>query len=131
MASDSESETSNKKPLKKKKSNRQKHTLNFLCVCTSQKVLKCVLSWASNSVIKSICNAAYNLERGPIELPNKIKALFAKHRKQISILSNKSLSISQKRKFLLSGGLLPLVPVLLKTITSSIGDSFIIGKHER
>ena len=98
-----------------------KSAVKLLAVCKDPEVRSKILSRAPNKLVKCICNAALNVERGDIILTPAQKKAFAKHRVQIAKLTNLKYSIPAKRKILLQkGGLFPLIPLLLSA-ASAIG----------
>jgi len=91
-----------------------KSAVKLLAVCKDPEVRSKILSRAPDKLVKCICNAALNVERGDIKLTPAQKKAFSKHRVQIAKLTNLKYSIPAKRKILLQkGGLFPLIPLLL------------------
>ena len=104
-----------------------KHSLKFLSKCKDPVVQKVVLKRASDQLLKQICNAALNAERGEVAFsPTEIKKL-RKFRRQISQLTNKNKSLPSKRKLLIQKGggfAAVLLPLILSGVLSSLGSAF-------
>ena len=101
-----------------------KRAVKLLAVCKDPEVRSKILSRAPDQLVKTICNAVLNLERGDIALSKAQKKSFAKHRAQIAKLTSPSFSVPTKRKILLQkGGFFPLIPLLLSTVLPSIGSA--------
>ena len=103
-----------------KKSNTTKRAIKFLAVCKDRSVTKKILERAPDCVLKTICNAALNAEKGDIKIPKRERQLFAKHRGSIAKLSSKKLSLASKRRIIQSGGFFPV----LIAIFSLLMDNF-------
>ena len=58
---------------------------------------KTILTYSPDLLIKTICNAVLNVERGEVVLTKKQKCILGKHRSQISKLSWRKISIPKKR----------------------------------
>ena len=101
-----------------------RHQLYSLQHATSALVIKALLKASSDSVIKSICNIAVNIQKGDVEISRKEKALFRKHRHIIQKLFDEWISIKRKRQILVrahhSGENL-LIPILLNCAYKSFG----------
>lgn len=106
------------------KSVQCKRIVKFLASCPHESVYKPVLKTAPDSVIKTICNAAYNVAHGDVHLTPAQKKLFAKHRKEIACLTSTKCSLQRKRKLLVNqkGGLFWLAP-LIGTAISALGSA--------
>jgi hypothetical protein len=107
------------------KNNRNTHvkrTVKYLSVCGSPRAVRECIKAAPDGVVKCICNAAYNVERGDVVLSPKHKALFSKHRKLIAKLTSRTHSLQAKRKVLQSqkGGF--IIPLLIGTALSALGN---------
>ena len=106
-----------------------KRTIKFLSICTRPEIQKKILQASPDSVIKAICNAAFNLQHNPeIHLSAKQKALFRKYNAHITSLTNPQISVQNKRKLLQTGGN-PLLFTVLRPILASalslLGSAFI------
>jgi hypothetical protein len=99
-----------------------KRTVKYLTVCNSPRAVRECVRASPDSVVKCICNAAYNVERGDVVLSPKQRALFSKHRKLIANLTSRTGSIQAKRKVLQSqkGGF--LIPALIGAAVSALGN---------
>ena len=115
--------------FKSQSPNTLKRYVEFLAVCKDPVACKAVLQRSPDTVIKCICNAALNAQQGDIQLTKKqIKAL-SKHRKKISILTNKNRDLKSKRKVLVQKGGAAFLPVLLGTILASLGSAIFSRKE--
>ena len=106
-----------------------KRTLKFLSICRNPYIQKRIIKSAPDSIIKGICNAAFNIQQNPdIKLSKKEKSLFRKYKLKIGKLTHPRIPISKKRKIIQTGGgpfLIALVPALLSTALSTLGSAFI------
>ena len=102
-----------------------KRIVKFLSICSDPKTFRLVVREAPESVIKTVCNAAFNAERGDVRLTNAEKALFRKNRQQIALLTSPRPTIAAKRKLLgratQSGGA-SFIPALLSAVLGSLGS---------
>ena len=106
-----------------------KNTIKFLTICKEISIKKQILQKSSNLVIKSICNAALNAASGDIGLNKTQIHLFQSHKKSFEILLAKSISISNKKSYLIQNknNVLHLLSPLLSVVLDSIGTQFIIS----
>ena len=104
-------------------------TIKYLSVCPDSSTIKQVIQISNNLVIKSICNAALNAASGDIGLNNSQIKLFQKHKKSFTHLLSTSISIANKKKYILSNSnkVLQLLPTLLSVVLDSIGTQFVIS----
>ena len=99
-----------------------KRAFKFLAVCRDPSVRRAILAHSPDALIKAICNAALNVERGEVVLTKKQKAALGKYRTQISKLTTRDFPIPKKRKILnQKGGVFPIIPILLSTALSTLG----------
>ena len=106
-----------------------KRAFKFLSDCQDPRVRSTILARAPDKLIKTICNAVLNVERGDIVLSKKQKQLFKKNRKHIAKLTSRDYSLGQKRNFLKQkGGAFPLIPILLSTALSTLGSALFGGQ---
>ena len=112
-----------------------KRTIKFLAINKDPNVLKRILRSAPDIIIKSICNAAYNLAQGDVHLSPKEKQNLAKYRAIIRKLIRKNDAVSKKRRILNQKGgflpLAPLVPLLLQTALATIPAIFSIFSNKK
>ena len=115
-------------------STRTKRTIKFLAISSDSKIIRPIIKGlpGSNSLIKSICNAALNAARGEISLTDSEKSAFQKHRDDIDYLAKRQKLVSVKN-FLLANKnqVILLIPVLLSSVLRSIGTSFIVEQVPR
>ena len=78
---------------------------------------------APDDVIKTICNAAYNLTHGSVNLKPKQKTFFKKYTVPISKLVDKGPTIQQKRRTLVQKGGGFFLPMLLSAVLSTLGSA--------
>lgn len=100
-----------------------KRYLKFLAVCNNPKTASVVLRNSPDTVIKRICDAALNAANGPIPIPDHTKQQFQSKRALFNELIDPHVPIVRKRRHLSSqkGGALPLIPILLSTVLSTLG----------
>ncbi len=103
-----------------------KHTLKFLSFCQDPQIQREVLSRAPPEVIKALCNAALNVQRGEVTLSAEQKRILGRHRLLISKLVELKLPLERKRKLLVQRGggpiLAAIIPILLSSVFSSLGS---------
>ena len=110
------------------KSSVMKRAYKLLAVCKDPRVRSAILQRAPETLVKTICNAVLNVERGDIALNKRQKQAFKKHRKAISKLNSRRYSLGQKRKFLnQKGGAFPIIPILLSTALTALGSALFGG----
>ena len=109
---------------------QSKRSIKFIAVCPFHNIITLIIRKSHITVVKSICNAALNAAEGDIGLSSSEKSIFHQHQPTFRFLTDRSVSLSRKREFLLrnrnhilSSGLLSL---LLSTVLKSIGTSFIV-----
>ena len=107
-----------------RKPTASKRAIQLLSICKDRCVNRKILERAPDSVIKNVCNAALNAERGDVKLTPSQKKLFAKHRGLISKLTNKKLSLATKRRIIQKGGIWPiLIPAILSAVIGALGSA--------
>lgn len=89
------------------------NTVKYIGVCNDPAAYHSVIRASPNSVVKTICNAALNVERGDIQLSPIQKKLFRNHRKEIAKLTNRRVNISTKRRLLEQRGGAFFIPALI------------------
>jgi len=106
-----------------RKPDLSRRIFKLLAVCKDPNIYNVLLKRAPEKVIKLICNAAVNASRGEVHLTPAQKKLFAKHRHLFQQLTTRQVSIESKRKLLNQrGNGLPLIPILLSAVLSSLGS---------
>ena len=75
-----------------------------------------LLKAAPEEVIKSICNAAYNVTNGCVKLNKHQKALFRRYKQPITYIVQPNKSIIKKRRVLVQRGGGFFIPLLLSTV---------------
>lgn len=70
------------------------------------------------SLVKCICEICLNLIRGNVNTSNSQKQQLAKYKRIIRRLAQKSNNTSSKRKLLMSGKGIPLIPILFSVVSS-------------
>ena len=104
------------------KSKVVKRADKLLSECKDPPVRSAILNAAPDKLVKTICNAVLNVERGKISLNKRQKQVFKKHRKAIPKLTSRSYSLGEKRKFLKqTGGAFPIIPILLSRALNALG----------
>ena len=110
------------------KSKVVKRAYKLLAECKDPRVRSAILQRAPEKLVKTICNAVLNIERGDIALNKRQKQAFKKHRKAISKLTSRRYSLGQKRKILnQKGGAFPIIPILLSTALTALGSALFGG----
>ena len=90
---------------------------------------KLILEKADSKLIQAICESAYNILEGNIQLDAKSKQALLKYKNLLRKLVQKS-SLKQKKKLLVqSGGALPaILPLVLSSLASAVG-SYLASKQ--
>lgn len=100
-----------------KKNQVIKRYIKLLATNPDPVLTQSLLRAAPDEVIKTICNAAYNLTNGgAVKLSNAQKRFFRKYKTPITKLVQPEPSIKQKRRVLEQSGGGLFVPLLLSTI---------------
>jgi hypothetical protein len=108
--------------------NARKRTVKYLAVCRDPKALSAVVRSAPDTVIKTICDAALNVQRGGrVSLTGAQQALFRKHDKQVSKLVSKKASLKQKRRLLSQRGGAFWIPALIGAALGGLGSTLFGG----
>jgi hypothetical protein len=109
-----------------------KRTVKYLAVCTNPQAYQAVVHAAPDGVIKVICDAAYNVEQGPIYLTPAQKSLFRAHRQSIASLTSSRVGIKAKRKTIASqkGGF-PFIPLLIGSALGALGSRLFGGTQQQ
>ena len=97
----------------------------FLSFCQDRQIHKDILSRAPPNVIKGICNAAINCQRGEVKLSAKQKRILDKHRNLIQNLVNKGVPLERKRRVLVQhGGTIAaaIIPIILSPVLGALGS---------
>ena len=101
----------------------RKRTVKYLSVCQDPAIYKSIVKNSPDSVIKSICDAALNVQRGDrISLSKKQKTLFRRHSAEIDKLASKNIALSRKRKVLTQRGGAFFIPALIGAAISGLGS---------
>ena len=106
----------------------QLNTIKYLSVCRDPAAYRAVLKTAPDSVIKTICDAALNVQRGgQVKLSVQEKKLFGRHRKAIESLVSKTAPIAKKRKVLSQRGGAFFIPALIGAALGGLGMTLFGG----
>ena len=111
---------------KRGKKSTLKRAVKFLATCRDPVIFSTVLRRAPEGLLKQICNAALNAERGDVQFTSGQKKILRRHRKFIAGLTSKNIKLSAKRRFVLQrgGGIAAIIlPLILSGVLSSIGSS--------
>ena len=100
----------------KKKNTFIKSYIQLLADNPDPKLTQLLLKTAPDDVIKTICNAAYNLTNGSVPLSKSRKTFFRKYKLPITILVQPNRDIRQKKRVLVQKGGGYFVPLLLSTV---------------
>ena len=99
-----------------------KRAFKLLAVCRDPRVRKSIITHSPDALIKTICNAALNVERGEIVLTKKQKEALRKYKSQINKLTSRTIPVAKKRKILnQKGGAFPIIPLILSAALSALG----------
>ena len=110
------------------KSKIVKTAYKLLAECKDLRVRSDILNGAPDKLVKTICNAVLNVERGDIALNKREKQAFKKHRKAISKVTSRRYSLGKKTMFLKQkGGEFPIIPILLSTALTALGSALFGG----
>ena len=102
---------------------KTKHTIKYLASSRNCGINRRILKASPIEDTKANSNAGQNIDVREAPLSRTQKRLFAKFRKQISLLIRKRSSVDSKRRYLIqSGGAIlgTLIPTLVKTALSSL-----------
>lgn len=103
--------------------NESKRTVKYLGVCRNPHAYCTVVKSAPDSVIKTICNAALNVQRGGrINLNKTQRSLFSHHRREIAKLVSRETPISAKRKIISQRGGFAWIPALIGAAVGGLGS---------
>ncbi len=108
--------------MKRNGVNQVKRYIKLLATLTDPKQQSIIIKRSPDSVIKTICNAALNAQKGDIKISPQVKKKFAARRKLFNQLVSKKISIQKKRKYLNQRGGFAILPLLLSTVLSSVGS---------
>jgi len=115
------------------------HTIHYLSVCKDPDLVKHIIRASPDSVVKTICNAALNVERGDVGLTEADKRRLRRHRKGIALLTSRKVSLKRKRQALTAGGrqrggFLPLlaaaIPAILGAVLGSVPEFIRLARGE-
>ena len=111
----------------RKELKKVKHIIKFLSHSPANKITKAILGDSPDGVIRAIANAALNLQQNPgVKLDSATRNLFSTYSQSFSILTDRKISIENKRKHLTQkGGALPFLGPLLGSALLSICSGFI------
>jgi hypothetical protein len=103
------------------------NTVKYIGVCCEPSAYRSVVRAAPDSVVKTICNAALNVERGAIKLSPSQKALFRQHRQQIAKLTSRRVGLPSKRRVLEQRGGAFWIPALIGAALGGLGSTLFGG----
>ena len=106
------------------------HTVRYIGVCNSPSAYRNVVRAAPDSVLKTICNAALNVERGGIKLTPARKTLFRQHRQQIAKLTSRRVGLAANRRILEQRGGAFWIPALIGAAISGLGSALFDGNKQ-
>jgi hypothetical protein len=105
-------------------------TVKYIGVCKEPCAYRSVVRAAPDSVLKTICNAALNVERGGIKLSPAQKTLFRQHRQQIANLTSHRVGLPSKRRILEQRGGAFWIPALIGAAISGLGSALFGGNKQ-
>ena len=103
-----------------------RRAIKFLSSCKDPLVQATVIKRAPDPLLKHICNAALNAERGDVRFSAAQKRELRKYRQAIARLTNKKIALPSKRRALVQkgGGIAAaILPIILSGVLSSLGNS--------
>lgn len=128
VANGSKRKTVKSAPLKLPPNKIRKYKVKNLSVCYEPKEYNAAIKAAPDNVIKTICNAALNVQKNKrVHLSPAHRALFKRHSSAIERLVSKSVALSKKRKILQQRGGAFWIPALIGAAISTIGSSLFGG----
>lgn len=107
-----------------------KRTVKYLSICKDPTTYRHVVRNSSDPVIKTICNAALNVERGDIHLSKAEKKLFRANRLKIAKLTSRKVGLPAKRRILEQRGSGFFIPALISAAVSALAGSLFGGKKD-
>jgi len=118
---------------KSKSSSDIKRHLEFLQFCTQPSLIKAIIKVAPETLIKRICDAALNAQKGEVKLSNREKKCFRNHQSTFRKLIDVNIPIEKKRKALClvqkgRGSESLLVPTLINCVFASLGSNIYTRK---
>ena len=124
-------------PVRRKKTTAgqkqvRKRTVKYLSVCRDPKAYTAVAKSAPGTVIKSICDAALNVQRGKhVSLTNHQKKLFRTHSMHIEALASRKLPLKRKRQIVAQKGGAFFIPALIGAALSGLGSLLFGGNKQQ
>ena len=110
----------------------RKRTVKYLSICRDPKAYTAVAKAAPDSVIKSICDAALNVQRGKhVSLTNHQKKLFRSHSKHIDDLASKQVPLKRKRQIVTQKGGAFFIPALIGAALGGLGSLLFGGNKQQ
>jgi hypothetical protein len=103
------------------------NTVRYIGVCCDPGAYRSVVRAAPDAVLKTICNAALNVERGEINLSQAQKTLFRRHKQQIARLTSRRVALPSKRRILEQRGGAFWIPALIGAAISGLGSAIFGG----
>lgn len=106
----------------------KKRTVKYLAICRDPKSFSSTIRSAPDAVIKTICNAALNVQRGGrVTLTGSEKALFRRYSGHIAKLVSKKVALKRKRKLLSQRGGAFFIPALIGAALGGLGSALFGG----
>ena len=107
----------------------RKHTVKYLQHTANRpKAYNAAIKAASDNSIKTICNAALNVQRNKrVKLTPVHQVLFSKHDAAIQKLVSKKIALPKKRKLLTQRGGALWIPALIGAAIDTLGSSLFGG----
>jgi hypothetical protein len=90
------------------------------CCTKCAKTRKCRIRKASARQIKTLCECAFNVYKGNVELPKSTVNRLRPYRKELKDLSFRKLRLAKKKRILQKGGFLPILAQIAAAIASSL-----------
>ena len=95
----------------------QKHKdLLKVLLKSNSRLAKSLLKEVDNGFIICLCEIVKNVLHGNLKVSSSLRRKLSKHKLALRKLADRSVGVKQKRTLLQSGGFLPLLPILVKTV---------------
>ena len=102
-----------------------KRAIKFLAVCREPRINQAILKRAPDILLKRICNAALNAERGDVKFSKRHRKILAKYRNPIGVLTDPQEPIHRKRRIFTQrgGGVAAVIlPLILQGVMQTLGS---------
>ena len=105
----------------------QNYELLKLLAKTKGKQREAIINASGNDLVKAVCECAYNLLKGNIELTTEQKRKLARKKRHLRDLTANKVSLKKKREIIQQGG--NLLTVLLPPVIESLSRLLLHTHH--